>query len=273
MSFEVLTLESLDKISLFLRENDDYSRVALDFASIESELDLAYVPVAYEIAPEFSDIVFPSDDCDELESDKANVSVVYNALKPLGAAHATDERLWATLALKHLSDYTLARWPLPKDEDKVANHISLHWMCKSGVRSRARDNSISRLWWMGRLVHLLDGWQSDEVVSILFNNSDYRASIVERSSSVSASNVVSAILAITKEAFEKGISFERNRFREFMKQVNYHAGRTNLAALSEEQLICLLKPIYETAYDPTKKPNTGEKKKGLVQSLVSRVTG
>lgn len=275
MSFEVLTLESLDMISQFLKEDDSFSRVALEFSSIESELDLAYVPVAYEITPDFSDIVFPSDNCDELQSDKANISVVYNALKPLGAAHATDERLWATLALKHLSDYTLARWPLPKDEDKVANHISLHWMCNSGVRSRARDNSISRLWWMGRLVHLLDGygWQSDEVVSILFNNSDYRASIVERSSSVSATNVVSAILAITKEAFEKGISFKRNRFREFMKQVNYHAGRTNLAALSEEQLISLLKPIYEAAYDPKKKPSVGAKKKGLVQSLVSRVTG
>jgi len=273
MSFEVLTLESLDKISKFLKEDDSFSRVALEFSSIESELDLAYIPVDYEITPDFSDIVFPSDDCDELQSDSANILIVYNALKPLGAAHATDERLWATLALKHLSDYTLARWPLPKDEDKVAKHISRHWMCKSGVRSRTRDNSISRLWWMGRVVHLLDGWQSDEVVSILFNNSDYRANILARSSSVSASNVVSAILAITKEAFEKGISFERNRFREFMKQVNYHAGRTNLAALSEEQLISLLKPIYEAAYDPKKKLSVGAKKKGLVENLISRVTG
>jgi hypothetical protein len=268
MSFEVLTLESLDKISAFLKENPADSRVATAFDEIEDELELNYVPVAYNIAPDVSAIVIPGNGCSELESDKKNVSIVYEALKPLGAAHATDERLWATLAIKYLSDYTLARWPLPKDPDKVASHVSLHWMCKSGVRSRARDNSVSRLWWMGRLVHQLDGWQTDQVVEILFNNSDYRANIVERSSSVSAANVVGAILAITDQGFKLGKKFDRSCFRQFMKEVNYHAGRTNLAALSEVQLIHLLQPIYENAYNPSKKKATND---GLLKSLAKKL--
>jgi len=86
-------------------------------------------------------------------------------------------------------------------------------------------------------------------VSILFNNSDYRQQLIDRNTSASALTVVSAILAITKEAFENGIPFNRSKFRNFMKAVSYQAGRSNLPAMTEIQLISLLKPIYNKHYN------------------------
>ena len=269
MSLDVLTLESLDKLFHWSKTHPGDSAIAHSFESLEEELSLQYVPLAYSLEPNFEGLVIPGKEKNEdLESDKVNVSVVYAGLSGLSPAQATDERLWATLALKHLSEYTLARWPLPSEESKISNHITSHWLCKSGVRSRARDNSISRLWWMGRIVHLMDGWQSEEVVSILFNNSDYRASIVERSSSSSSPAVVSAILSITKEAFANGIAFKRSSFREFMKEVNFLAGRANLAAIPEIDLINLLRPVYQKCYsEPVKETPP---KRGMLDKLIGR---
>lgn len=269
MSFDVLTLESLDKLFHWAKTHPGDSSIAHSFESLEDELSLQYVPLAYALEPTFEGLVIPGEETNaDIESDKVNVSVVYSGLSGLSPAQATDERLWATLALKHLSEYTLARWPVPSEESKISSHVTSHWLCKSGVRSRARDNAISRLWWMGRIVHLMDGWQAEEVVSILFNNSDYRANIVERSSSSSSPAVVSAILSITKEAFANGIAFKRSSFREFMKEVNFLAGRANLAAIPEIDLINLLRPVYQKCYsEPAKEPAS---KKGIFDKLRGR---
>ena len=69
-----------------------------------------------------------------------------------------------------------------------------------------------------RIVHQMEGWEPDDIVSILFNNSDYRANIVERSGSSSSPVVVSAILSITKRGVRIDIPFKRSSFRNFMKE-------------------------------------------------------
>ena len=269
MSFNVLTLESLDTLFQWAKSNPGDSSLATNFDSLEEELELQYAPLGYALEPDFNGLIIPSGEKgSDLETDKTNVSIVFQALRDLTPAQATDERLWATLALKHLSAYATARWPIPSDEKKISGHITSHWLCKAGARSRTRDNAVSRLWWMGRIVHQMDEWEPDDIVSILFNNSDYRANIVERSSSSSSPVVVSAILFITKEAFAADISFKRSSFRNFMKEVNYQAGRSNLAALSSTQLIELLKPIYYQCYAESKAPKT--ESKSFLNKFISR---
>lgn len=254
---ELFTLASLDKLHEYLSTNHLDNRLLTDFNALSEELGIQYVPVDYKIDPKSLSLYAPEDNNDDkLRSDRENLKSVFEAFNGLTPAQATDERLWATLSVLHYSEYTSARWPLPKDEKKISSHLRSHWLCRSGVRSRTRDNSISRLWWMGYFVYQLDGWHPDEVANILFNNSDYRASIVERNTSASAYNVVGAILSITDEAFKEGIKYNRTSFRSFMIQVNFLAGRTNMAALNQEQLINILRPIYRDCY--------AKKKKGLL---------
>lgn len=247
---EVFSLASLNKLSVYISSNQSDTRIVYDFESLSEEFEIQYLPLQFDLDPTNIDLLLPSDN--KSESDKENLKTIYNAFNHLTPAQATDERIWATLSVRYFSEYTLLRWPLPNNESKVAKHIKSHWLCGPGVRSRVRDNSISRLWWMGYLVHQLGDWHPDEVSDVLFNNSDYRASIVERSSSASSYNVVGAILSITKEAFNNGIQYNRENFRSFMKEVNYIAGRSNLAALTQVQLIGLLRPIYHQCYSKKK---------------------
>ena len=93
----------------------------------------------------------------------------------------------------------------------------------------------------------MTGKQKD-VIKVLFNNSDYRAQIIERSSSSSAPNVMGTILTITAEASKKKLEFRRDAFRDFMKQVNFYATRTNLATLSRDQLYTIFNPLYYQSY-------------------------
>ena len=249
MSLEVLTLGSLDKLTEYCRTNPTSTKIIHQFEEINSELELTYAPVDYGFTEEsFRPLAMPVSSNDTLENDKKNVPILFNALKEMSAAHATDERLWATLAIKHFSNYCHARWPVPKKEDKYGSHITSHWLCQSGTRSRIRDNAISRLWWMGYMIDQLDDWQQKDVIKVLFNNSDYRAQIIERSSSSSAPNVMGTILTITAEASKKKLEFRRDAFRDFMKQVNFYATRTNLATLSRDQLYTIFNPLYYQSY-------------------------
>lgn len=267
MRLEVFTLESLDKLSTYCKEHPSCTRIIESFNEIESELKLTYAPVDYLVTDDALPELVGSIR-DSLASDKKNVPLLFNALNRMTAAHATDERLWSTLAIKYFSEYCKARWPLPKGE-KIGGHIISHWLCQSSNRSRTRNNAISRLWWMGFMIAQLEGWQQKQVVEVLFNNSDYRAQIIERNSSSSAPIVISTILAITSEAFLKELPYNREAFREFMKQVNFYAARTNLAALDQPQLIAIFRPLYYQSYENQKQKKKPGKLKQAVNKLLS----
>ena len=252
---EILTLESLDKIEGHLKRNPDDIQIINDFDTLFDTLQLTTVQVDYDIYCPIEGLQIPDGSTtSNLLTDQKNIKIVYEHLENLSPAEATDERLWATITLRFHPDYVKLRWPLPNisqtsdKENKVSVHIIKHWLCSDNVRSRTRDNAISRLWWMGYLVSQLDGWSIEDSAPILFNNSDYRQNLLERTTSTSAPNVLAAILAITKEAFIADVKFDRACFRAFMKKVNFLAGRTNLAALNEIQTISLLKPYYYEAY-------------------------
>jgi hypothetical protein len=52
----------------------------------------------------------------------------------------------------------------------------------------------------------------------------------------------------SNEFFTKGVAYEREKFREFMRQVNFLGGRRNLAAISYSDLVDLFRPLYRQAY-------------------------
>ena len=88
----------------------------------------------------------------------------------------------------------------------------------------------------------------EKVFEILFFNSDYRSSLLERNSTANAINVTTAILKITDEAYASGVPFKRDSFRNFMGKVDTLGGRSNLASMDVASLVKVLKPIYTEAY-------------------------
>ena len=242
---KLLSLESLDKISSFLNENPDSTELIDDFESAKGNLELEYVNADYNLEIEELELLAPDESLDEKNSDALNCQILYKAFSNLSPAQATDDRLWVTLCFDHFSEYVAKRWKMPSKSR--AKNIRSHWTFQ-GAKPLTRDNALSRLWWMGYIANQIEGWSMEEVFEILFNNSDYRQSLVDRSGSTSNVLVVSAILAITKEAFSDNVPFKRAAFRKFMEDVNFISGRTNLAALDLLEIINILKPAYLEAY-------------------------
>jgi hypothetical protein len=261
---KLLSLESLDNISDFLKNNEESTDLIDDFESAKHTLGLQYVDAGYDLNLDEIKLLVPTQDLDGKKGDALNCKIFYQALSNLSPAQATDDRLWVTLCFENFNYYVVERWKMPPKGR--AKNIKSHWTFQ-GAKPLTRDNALSRLWWMGYIASQVEGWSMEEVFEILFNNSDYRQSLVDRSGSTSNVSVVSAILAITKEAFDNNLPFKRSAFRSFMESVNFISGRTHLAALDLSEVIAVLKPVYLDAYGVKSGGSVGKFFKDLGKSL------
>jgi len=243
--YSVLTTDSVQKLKGTLLSKPEM--LDLSFDELCDTLNLSFVATNYVVNLDLL-LDKPQGSSQELNADSKNCKLILEILPNLTPAQATDERLWVTLCFSQFKDYVNERWPFRlAEENKITNHISNHWFA-NGVRGRMRDNAISRLWWMGYTAKNIPAFTLDKVFEILFFNSDYRSSLLERNSTANAINVTTAILKITDEAYSKGIKFKRESFRNFMAKVDTLGGRSNLAAMDIDDLTKILTPIYNEAY-------------------------
>ena len=112
-----------------------------------------------------------------------------------------------------------------------------------------RDHAVSRLWWYHRLCSRIEGRPVEETLKLLFFESDYRSSMLERNTTSAITEVVGTIIEITEEFKKKGIDYKRDNFRSFMKNLDLLAGRSRLAVLNKKQLKSKLTDLYLAAYD------------------------
>ena len=242
---QVINTQSLQKLRLAVLANPDI--IEMKFDDLVEKLSLTLVPSAYEFDETIS-LELPVGFSQAENKDAINCALMLKALPSLSPANATDDRLWVTLSFGPYSDYVQKRWPFRvSEESKLTNHVINHWFAK-GPRGRMRDNGVSRLWWMGYIASKVPDMSMNSVFDLLFANSDYRSSLLERTGSSNALSVLVAVLKISNEFFTQGIVYEREKFREFMRQVNFLGGRRNLAAMSHKDLIDLFRPLYRQAY-------------------------
>ncbi len=244
---EILATESLEKLRLECKKDPKLIERSLD--DLADEYGLSLISMG-EKSFDLSDLILPEGYTQETNKDLENCKIISTSLSSLTAAEATDERVWATLSFGLYSSYVKLRWPVKRAPNQV-NHVQEHWFART-ARNRLRDNAIARLWWMAHIAQRVPDASYEEVLKTLFFNSDYRSSLLERNSSANAINVVICILNISQKAFSDGIEFERIKFREFMKSVDFIGKRTSLPSLSLKQLEELLTPHYYEAYKVTK---------------------
>ena len=201
------------------------------------------MPTHYLFDDSATSLDYPTGIGQEKNKDTLNSINILKILPNLTPADATDERLWVTLIFTKYQKYAELRWPHEDKKSDKVNHYRNHWFANT-IRGRMRDNAISRLWWMGYISTQIGDWPVEDVASILFANSEYRSSILERNSSSNAVSVILAILKISKRAYDSGKPFKRDPFRSFMKKVNMIGGRAWLAGLTVAQLESLFEPIY-----------------------------
>lgn len=262
---QILSTESLEKLRAECRA--DPQIILKNFDDLIDQFNLTFIPYKNEI--KIQDLHLPEGHTQETNKDLDNCKIIIDALDNLTAADATDERLWTTLCFGEYAAYAKARWPLERAKT-IENHVQDHWFARTN-RNRMRDNAIARLWWMAHIAKKVPNSSYEDVLKTLFFNSDYRSSLLERNSSANAINVLVSILSISQEAFSNGIEFKRDKFREFMKQVDLIGKRTALPSLTMNDLNELLSPIYQEAYRDKRKTNSPAKqnKTGFISRIFS----
>lgn len=245
LKFAVLKSESVQRLRRQLQNTPENYALPLD--ELVSLYHLSFADTAYTVNDEIA-LSLPVGIKQSENMDSENCQKILQILPSLTPAQATDERLWVTLCFGSFAEYVKERWPFRSSDDvKLANHVANHWFASS-IRGRMRDNGIARLWWMGHTANRIPHMSMGEVYEILFANSDYRSSLLERNSTANSMNVLVAVLKVTSDAYDQGIPYKRDNFRKFMAKIDTLGGRSNLATIDEASLVQLFAPIYASCY-------------------------
>ena len=191
-------------------------------------------------------------------SDATDSLALYALLSSLTAQQASDERLWVGLTHIELYEYVRKRWKAAFREgttkDSKARYIRDHWFV-AGTRGFYRDNGVSRLWWMGKILtniaretHLA----AANVGELLLRQADVRANLIERSSTASnipvASEIVLSLQHFVETEKEERI-YDRQVFRQWMIRINQLGGTLVLDAIPRPTLSHLVREEAKRALD------------------------
>jgi len=198
--------------------------------------------VYFEIDLEIDNSLLSSIGCTDKDHNEAvNCSIIYHAMGDLTPYLARDERLWIYLTHTSLLTYTRKRWLIPDDDEKAIKHIQNHFF-GIGARGIERDNAASRLWWMASLCSRVEGLALDDALNSLLYQYDVRANLIERPTTSQNINVFSAVIMLLNESYKGDKSlFEREKFREVMKQLNLKGGTKVIGALSPTNVVEIIK--------------------------------
>jgi hypothetical protein len=185
--------------------------------------------------------------------DRENCATIFKALPGLTATEATDERLWVSLCFNQFNDYANARWPLvlskdPKIQDEALSGALFSHRFAGTTRTRWRDNAVSRLWWMAYYAHSFNDLDADSVLDILCLDSDLVGTLLGRPWTSNNRVVTSCLLKeLQNEYLGSGApEFNRDKFRQTLKELDLRAGKYVLAALGDKKIEDLVSSVFAT---------------------------
>lgn len=175
--------------------------------------------------------------------DPTNVKRLYNSLKHLTEAQATQECLWAGLALLQLRDYTFYR--IKKDiDDKNDKRIESSIFFAHGTRRSLFAHVLSRLWWVAHLTYDPNNKKDPFWLTDIFTESEFGSRTIYFFSSIFTSNrnITRGILRAFHEFKNRGIKIKRKYYLEANRYLNIIGGARILDLFSEEEI---MKMVYD----------------------------
>lgn len=176
----------------------------------------------------FRDTKFKVDDFDldvsqekPFLTDFENVKRIYTSFRFLSDSQAADERLWAGLCLGPFWNYTQYRWAIRAK--CTPENVEQHFFFGFGARRSLTRNSISRLWWIGRLT--FDETRKDpfELTRFVCENADYIMHILERNTSNNPT-IIRAFISAVLEARKEGALINTDSVGDLSKYLNLLGG-------------------------------------------------
>jgi hypothetical protein len=247
IDFKILNEESLENIRNIAKENGYAALFGLESLVAEHDLRLITSPYEFDSGVE---LLIPESTSWDKNYDRENSLRIFDALPNFLPIHAADERLWVSLAFGNYFEYSKKRWSAETTKSKDLSQLILnHWFCPTS-RSRWRDHAISRLWWIGYIANFTPGLSSNEVLDVMYLNSELINSFLGHPRTTSSARVSSALLSILHEEYleSKVTAFNRNSFRQLMHLIDLRSGKIHLDAISDIELRNLLFDCFNESH-------------------------
>lgn len=170
--------------------------------------------------------------------DVENVIRVFSAMNSLTCTQATDERLWAGLAHGDFWPYMHNRWH--GENTNVTNIRARYFLGTSaGLRRSLFVNTISRLWWIGKMTYDSDLEDPFELTRYMLDNFSTKSLVMFSSNFTSNPTITrgyfKALLALEKENYTYGKK-SRDVFYQVSKYLNLFGGTHILDYYSEDEI-------------------------------------
>ena len=202
---------------------------------------------------EFSQLMLPESGN---KRDVENSALVHQLFGSITPYLAKEERLWCYYCHAHGRKYSIARWPIPDDDEKAIQEIRKRYFPR-GVRGFERDNPLARLWWMGYVASLAEDLDFDEALEAFLFKTDVRAQLLERPGVGIAPNVINAYIRLIDREMKKGddgawffksyrsrAGAPREAYRSVMVELDKVGGQVLLDTLSKEEMWKIVDGIY-----------------------------
>lgn len=240
MKLYFITQESLD----YLKANIPYHLNYYSEPTNEWIQDVCGENPFREFRGDYSEFRMITDTPSVQQSDYLNVTSLYSSLSDLSASIATDERLWAGMALKQFWSYVKYRWIPGTPSIKL---IESHYYFGYGGRRSLLRNALSRLWWIGKLSVDPSRENKFELTDILCEASSFIVDILERNFS-SNPKITRGILTAMKQLRDEGITVTRDVVRDLATHLTLIGGIYILDLFSEEEIATRLYQYGKTKY-------------------------
>lgn len=171
-------------------------------------------------------------------SDRENVKIIYDSLKHLNIAQATQERLWSGLAHLQMREFMFYRLRKERQE-KNDKRINTAIFFKNGNKRSLFVHILARLWWVGYMTYDESNKENPYWLTDFFCEKDFSArSVVFFSSNFTSNrNITIGILrSIYKLQRNRRVTIKRDHFVQATKYLNVVGGAMILDMLSSEEV-------------------------------------
>ena len=178
--------------------------------------------------------------------DRENAELIQALIPNLTRANATDERFWVTLAFREALEYSVLRWGGDEGNNKL---ILNHWFAPTS-RSRWRDHSVARLWYVSSFAAGLESIPLKDALDVLYSNSELLNSFLGRPRTTASNRVSSKIISLLHKngLGDGGTNFDRDKFRMLMKEIDLRSGSINISALGDSDFDAFFEDLFVSIY-------------------------
>ena len=188
--------------------------------------------------PEFKLSVNDGDDFGKI--DVSNTITLYSAMKSLTDTQATDERLWAGMCHCDFWEFLKERWKVKNYHDLKDTNIKTRYFFAHNKKRSLITNSLSKLWWIGRLTY--DETRNDPFELTKYLETDFatKSLVIFSNNYISNRNITIGLLSALKHLEDVGYTIKgkqrRDIYYEATKYLNVIGGTYILDYFTSEEI-------------------------------------